>query len=38
VWFVRYRRPTNRRGGATTGAPAIGPGEGARRTDAATVS
>ena len=38
VWFVRYRRPTNSRGGAITGAPAIGPGEGARRTDAATVS
>ena len=38
MWFMRYRRPANRSGAATTGAPAIGPDEGARRTDPATVS
>ena len=38
VWFMRYRRPGNGRGDATTLAPASGTGEGARRTDAATVS
>ena len=38
VWFMRYRRPAHRSGGATIGAPAIGPAERARRTDPATVS